>query len=60
MDIFYLLIKNTTFDLTSKVGPGGGGASIYIYTLIFQFLIYLEPGVWLPNILATGSLVPNI
>ena len=31
-----------------------------IYTLIFQFPMYLEPGAWLPDILATGSLVPNI
>ena len=32
----------------------------FYVALIFQFPIYLEPGVQLPNILATGNLVPNI
>ena len=31
MDMLYLIINKKTHVLSQKVGPGGGGASIYIY-----------------------------
>ena len=35
MDMFYLIINKKTNFLSQKVGPGGGGASIYIYYILF-------------------------